>query len=388
MKLAPLDSIQNAHEDSLWTAAWVRSDGDKPALLLTGGLDETVRLWDPTKLTCLHTNTGHCLGVVSVTAHPNRRIAASASLDSFIRVFGVDTNNTIATLEAPPSEVWQLQFSPDFDRSLLRVVSLREDSAGPRQGVSRKCTTVNSGFTQSDGPQKLFAPTGFRIGFRSPTFIRIRLPINGSTLAAAGGGSSSVKLWDTTQWQLVATLSIPRQGGSQPSEKSGSKKFVLSVAWNTDGRLLACGSVDGTISVFDVARAKFLHFLEGHCMPVRSLVFSPSLHDSRILFSGSDDGHVHVYDAEGKTLLTSLSGHASWVLSVDVSPDGAAVATGSSDKTVKLWDLKMRAATQTLTNHTDQVWSVAFGPPSRIDVRSCMLASVSDDKSISFYQYS
>lgn len=211
----------------------------------------------------------------------------------------------------------------------------------------------------------------------------------GSTLAAAGGGSSSVKLWDTTQWQLITTLSIPLQGAApQPSEKSSNKKFVLSVAWNPDGRLLACGSVDGTISVFDVARAKFLHFLDGHSMPVRSLVFSPSHHDSRILFSASDDGHVHVYDAEGKTLLTSLSGHASWVLSVDVSPDGAAIATGSSDKTVRLWDLKMRAATQTLTHHTDQVWSVAFGPPSRTDVRSCMLASVSDDKSISFYQYS
>jgi len=124
MKLAPLDSIQNAHEDSLWTAAWVRSDGDKPALLLTGRLDETVRLWDPTKLTCLHTNTGHCLGVVSVTAHPNRRIAASASLDSFIRVFEVDTNNTIATLEALPSEVWQLQFSPDVSNTFPFIEKL------------------------------------------------------------------------------------------------------------------------------------------------------------------------------------------------------------------------------------------------------------------------
>ncbi|MCE3216617.1 WD repeat-containing protein vip3 [Datura stramonium] len=323
MKLASLDSVQNAHDDSIWTAAWVRSTEESPALLLTGGLDETVRLWDPSNFTCVQTFTGHCLGVVSVATHPTRRIAASASLDSFIRVFEVDTNKTIATLEAPPSEVWQLQFSP-----------------------------------------------------------------NGNNLAAAGGGSSSVKLWDTTQWQLVVTLSIPRQGASQPSDKGSNKKFVLSVAWSPDGRLLACGSVDGTISVFDVARAKFLHFLDGHNMPVRSLVFSPSLHDSRILFSASDDGHVHVYDAEGKILLTSLSGHASWVLSVDVSPDGGAIATGSSDKTVRLWDLKMRAATQTLTNHTDQVWAVAFGPTSRTDVRSCMLASVSDDKSLSFYQYS
>ncbi|XP_015059392.1 WD repeat-containing protein VIP3-like [Solanum pennellii] len=323
MKLASLDSVTNAHDDSIWSAAWVRSTEEYPALLLTGGLDETVRLWDPSNFTCVQTFTGHCLGVVSVATHPTRRIAASASIDSFIRVFEVDTNNTIATLEAPPSEVWQLQFSP-----------------------------------------------------------------SGSNLAAAGGGSSSVKVWDTNRWELVTTMSIPRQGAPQPSDKSTNKKFVLSVAWSPDGRLLACGSVDGTISVFDVARAKFLHFLDGHTMPVRSLVFSPSLHDSRILFSASDDGHVHMYDAEGKTLLTSLSGHASWVLSVDTSPDGAAIATGSSDKTVRLWDLKMRAATQTLTNHTDQVWAVAFGPTSRTDVRSCMLASVSDDKSLSFYQYS
>ncbi|KAK4368613.1 hypothetical protein RND71_012405 [Anisodus tanguticus] len=112
-------------------------------------------------------------------------------------------------------------------------------------------------------------------------------------------------------------------------------------------------------------------------MPVRSLVFSPSLHDSRILFSASDVGHVHVYDAEGKALLTSLSGHASWVLSVDVSPDGAAIATGSSDKTVRLWDLKNESSYTDINQpHRPQVWSVAFGPPSRTDVRSCMLAGV------------
>ncbi|KAL2501192.1 WD repeat-containing protein VIP3 [Forsythia ovata] len=323
MKLAPLNTVGNAHDDSVWTAAWVPETEESPPLLLTGSLDETVRLWNPEGPQKLQTNTGHCLGVVSVAAHPSGRIAASASIDSFIRVFDVATNNTIATLEAPPSEVWQLQFNPQ-----------------------------------------------------------------GTTLAAAGGGSASVKLWDTAEWQLTATLSVPRLEGLKPSEKSGSKKFVLSVAWSLDGRQIACGSMDGTISIFDVTRTKFLHHLEGHSMPVRSLVYSSAPLDSRVLFSASDDGHVHVYDTEGKTLISSLSGHAGWVLSVDVSPDGTAIATGSSDRTVRLWDLKMRAATQILTGHTDQVWSIAFGPPSKTDVRSCLLASVSDDKSISFYKYS
>lgn len=202
----------------------------------------------------------------------------------------------------------------------------------------------------------------------------------------AGGGSASIKLWDTATWELNATLSIPRPEQPKPSDK-GNKKFVLSVAWSPDGKRLACGSMDGTISIFDVARAKFLHHLEGHFMPVRSLVFSPV--EPRLLFSASDDAHVHMYDAEGKSLVGSMSGHASWVLSVDVSPDGAAIATGSSDRTVRLWDLSMRAAVQTMSNHSDQVWGVAFRPMAGAGVRAGgRLASVSDDKSISLYDYS
>ncbi|GMY36355.1 WD repeat-containing protein VIP3 [Fagus crenata] len=321
MKLAGLKSIENAHDESVWAATWVPATETRPALLMTGALDETVKLWSSDELILERTNTGHSLGVASVAAHPSGHIGASASLDSFVRVFDVDTNATIATLEAPPSEVWQLRFSPE-----------------------------------------------------------------GSTLAVAGGGSASIKLWDTATWSPVATLPIPRPEGPKPSDKSGSKKFVLSVAWSLDGRRLACGSMDGTISVFDVARAKFLHHLEGHSMPVRSLVYSPT--EPRLLFSASDDAHVHMYDSEGKSLVGAMSGHASWVLSLDVSPDGAALATGSSDRTVRLWDVTMRAAVQTMSNHTDQVWGVAFRPPGGTGVRSGRLASVSDDKSISLYDYS
>lgn len=210
--------------------------------------------------------------------------------------------------------------------------------------------------------------------------------VQGTTLAVAAGGSASIKLWNTATWQLITTLVIPHPEGSKQSDKSGSKKFVLSVAWSPDGRRLACGSMDGTISIFDVARGRFLHHLEGHFMPVRSLVYSPV--DPRVLFSACDDGHVHMYDAEGKSLVWAMSGHASWVLSVDVTPDGGGLATGSSDRTVRLWDLSMRASVQTMSNHSDQVWGVAFRPPGGTGVRAGRLASVSDDRSISLYDYS
>ncbi|GAB2223372.1 hypothetical protein Droror1_Dr00017513 [Drosera rotundifolia] len=325
MKLAGLKSLDSAHDDSIWALTWVPQTDTRPALLLTGSLDETVRLWrtgeNGDELVQERTNKEHFLGVVSVAAHPSGVLAASASLDSFVRVFDVDTNSTVAKLEGAPSEVWQLQFDP-----------------------------------------------------------------KGTMLAVAGGSSASVKLWDTTTWQLYGTLSVPRPESSKPADKVASKKFVLSVAWSPDGKRIACGSMDGTISVFDVARTKFIHHLEGHFMPVRSLAYSPI--DRRLLFSASDDAHVHMYDADGKSLVGAMSGHASWVLSVDPSPDGAAIATGSSDHTVKLWDLNMRAAVQTMSNHKDQVWGVAFRPLSGSGVRGGRLASVSDDKSLSLYDYS
>jgi WD repeat-containing protein 61 len=69
------------------------------------------------------------------------------------------------------------------------------------------------------------------------------------------------------------------------------------------------------------------------------------------------------------------AGHESWVLDVSVHPSGSLFATGSSDARVKLWDMATRTCTQTLTQHTDQVWAVAFSSDG-------MLATASDDKQL------
>jgi WD repeat-containing protein 61 len=90
--------------------------------------------------------------------------------------------------------------------------------------------------------------------------------------------------------------------------------------------------MDGTTTIFDVAKGKLLHTLEGHNMPVRSLVFS--LVDTNVFFIASDKKHIHIYDAKSRVLVSAFSRHTSWVLSVDASPEGAAIASGSSAKTM------------------------------------------------------
>jgi nitrous oxidase accessory protein NosD len=76
--------------------------------------------------------------------------------------------------------------------------------------------------------------------------------------------------------------------------------------------------------------------LTGHTDWVTSVAFSP---DGRLLASGSDDDTIKLWEVASGSLVRTLSGHTSDVNSVAFSPDGRLLASGSDDKTIKLWDI-------------------------------------------------
>jgi WD40 repeat protein len=92
------------------------------------------------------------------------------------------------------------------------------------------------------------------------------------------------------------------------------------------------------------------------------VAFSP---DGKQVASGSNDKTVRLWDAVTGTALQTLEGHSSWVSSVAFSPDGKQVASGSTDKTVRLWDAVTGTALQTLEGHSSWVRSVAFSPDGK-----------------------
>ena len=116
--------------------------------------------------------------------------------------------------------------------------------------------------------------------------------------------------------------------------------------------------------------------LTGHSETVFSVAYSP---DGRYLASGSKDKTIKIWEvATGKGLRT-LTGHSGVVLSVAYSPDGRYLASGSQDKTIKIWEVAT-GKVRTLTGHYMTFWSVAYSPDGRY------LASGSWDKTIKIWE--
>ena len=99
--------------------------------------------------------------------------------------------------------------------------------------------------------------------------------------------------------------------------------------------------------------------LEGHSDSVSSVAFSP---DGSKVASGSYDRTVRVWNVATGQVEQTLEGHSNSVWSVAFSPDGSKVASGSYDSTVRVWNVATGQVEQTLKGHSDSVWSVAFSP--------------------------
>src|SRR6266511_552213 len=109
----------------------------------------------------------------------------------------------------------------------------------------------------------------------------------------------------------------------------------------------------------NLCRGDEAHTFRGHTQAVRCVAISP---DGKLLASGSDDQTIQLWDLASKTNVATLKGHTAAVNAVAFSPDGTRLASGSSDRTVKLWDVAARAVLTSLTNHAEAVSCVVFTP--------------------------
>lgn len=183
------------------------------------------------------------------------------------------------------------------------------------------------------------------------------------SMLASGSGDKTMRLWDlNTQTPLATCL--------------GHTHWVLAVAWAPDGSLVASGSHDNTLRVWTTEAGSGTNqekqaktVLKGHRKWVTSLAWEP-LHRTegrgcRRLVSSSKDGTAKIWDAITGQCLTTLSGHAASVTMVKWGGEGL-IYTASQDRTIIVWAVEHTAGNLTvkvvrqLKDHAHWVNSLAL----------------------------
>jgi len=295
-------------------------DGKK---LLWGDTDMTVNLWD------LETETvktfeglkGYCW---VVKFDPSGRWIASASMDGTVRLWDVESHGEIRTFT-------NLGGCPDVAFSL----------DGRYLAVGSWTGTRMWDLTKPRAQQEIELK-----GQRKEGAWTVCFSPDGRYLAA--GSACAVRLWEVDSGEVRATL----------------RGHSLQVFWTRfldGGRLLASGSEDRTVKLWDVAKALAQRDeLKAHSGSVESLVFAP---DGLTLFSGGSDGLIWRWEVETGRRLGPIGvpDVRKPVGSLAISSDGRILA----DSRVGLWDVETGRLRE-LESASEYSSSVAFSPVESI----------------------
>ncbi len=183
----------------------------------------------------------------------------------------------------------------------------------------------------------------------------------------------TIRFWDVASGEPIRVI--------RPPIEPGNRGMLYAAALSPDGRTLAIGGYGlkdalGSIYLISLATGRIERVLKGHTDAINSLAFGVSPGGRLLLASGSTDKTARIWDVATGECLRVLEGHTDAVHCVAFAPDASRLATASFDKTGRIWSVADGRCLQTLQGHTKIVNSVAWSPDGTL------LATGGDDRSI------
>ncbi|XP_075979603.1 WD repeat-containing protein SL1-17-like [Anticarsia gemmatalis] len=296
---------ENAHDDPIYCCAWVKSNvsGDSANaakdLIVTGGLDGVVKVWkmQNDRLEQIHALEGHLMGVVSVAINPAASMIVSASLDSNMILWDLNSGKKITEVAIGESDVWQLVFSPDGEHV----------ATGGHLGKVQVFNVSHGSIDKT-------------LDTRGKFILSIDWSPDGKYIAT-GSEDGTVCILDVQQGKVLHTI----EAHSQP---------IRSVSFSPCSNRLATASNYGFIKVYGVVSAGLQGSL-GHKTWMSSVCFAP---DGVRIAAGAADGSVRVVNSQDLTLLNTFQEHNDTVWGVHFDSSSKKLISVSKDKCINLYE--------------------------------------------------
>lgn len=356
----------SGHRDIVNSVAF-SPDGHR---IVSGGHDCCIKIWDSESGAERLTLRGHNARVWSVAFDEEGQFVTSKSDDETIKTWCAETGTCKSTSKGSRGPIEQLTMSADerryadlFTKSHVRSLEFSRDGGLVASGLDDETVKIWDAKTGTEistlhghsGPVSsvCFSPDNLRI--------------------ASGSWDRTIRIWDIEGISEISTL----------ESHSRHRDKVSSVALTPDGRRIASGSRDGTVRIWDAETGGNIRTIE-YDSGIWSVAYSP---DGRCIAAGASNDTFVISDAEsgatistcgppcvdpadffladlvalsleGRYVATSweqavmiqhsddgrnvlmLRGHSSYVTSLAFSTkDIRIVASGSADKTIKIWNV-------------------------------------------------